>query len=135
MSCGLRSFPSTYGRSDKRETSVHYRPSSSGRMNLSGISPEDLDKAVQQIDAYSMDVVLQNFRRSFGLTTPFFQSLSLDPPATMEELYRRADKYSTLEDNILVASQTVMITAQNSKPTTKGQPEQKESQSKNQKRS
>ena len=29
-------------------------------------------QAVQQIDIYSMDVVLQNFRRCFGLTTPFF---------------------------------------------------------------
>ena len=44
-------------------------------------------QAVQQIDVYSMDAVLQNFRRSFGPTTPFFQSLSLDLSATMEELY------------------------------------------------
>ena len=82
-----------------------------------------------------MDAVLQNFQRSFGPTTPFFHSLSLDPPVTMEELYRRADKYSTLEDNIGAASQTVMITAQSSKLTTKGRSEQKGSQSKNQKRS
>ena len=61
-------------------------------------------QAVQQIDMYSMNAVLQNFRRSFGPTTPFFQSLSLDPPVTMEELYRWADKFSTLEDNIRVAS-------------------------------
>ena len=67
-------------------------------------------QAVQQIDIYSMDAVLQNFRRSFELTTSFFQSLSLDPLANMEELYRRADKFSTLEDNIRIASQTVMIT-------------------------
>ena len=38
-------------------------------------------QAVQQIVIYSMDAVLQNFRRSFGPTTLFFQSLSLDPPA------------------------------------------------------
>ena len=44
-------------------------------------------QAVQQIDVYSMDAVLQNFKRSFGSTTPFFQSLSLDPPETMEDLY------------------------------------------------
>ena len=92
-------------------------------------------QVVQQIDAYSMDAVLQNFQRSFGPTTPFFQSLSLDPPVTMEELYRRADKYSTLEDNIRAASQTIMITAQNSKPGTKGQLEHKGSQTKNQKHS
>ena len=90
-------------------------------------------QAVQQIDIYTMDVVLQNFRRSFRLTTPFFQSLSLDPPVTMEELYRRADKFSTLEDNIRAASQTVMITAQNNKPATKGLSEQKINQSKSQK--
>ena len=46
-------------------------------------------QTVQQIDIYSMDAVFQNFRRSFGTTTPFFQSLSLDPLATIEELYRR----------------------------------------------
>ena len=57
-------------------------------------------QAVQQIDSYNMDAVLQNLRRRFGPTTPFFHSLSLDSPAIMEELYRRADKYSTLEDNI-----------------------------------
>ena len=91
-------------------------------------------QAVQQIDVYSMNAVLQNFRRSFGPTTPFFQSLSLDPPKTMEELYRRTDKFSTLEDNIRAASQTVMITTQNNKLATKGQSEQKSNQSKSQKR-
>ena len=82
-----------------------------------------------------MDAVFQNFRRSFGSTTPFFHSLSLDLPTIMEELYRRADKYSMLEDSIRAASQTVMIIAQSSKTTNKGQFEQKGSQGKNQKRS
>ena len=77
-----------------------------------------------------MDAVLQNFRRSFGPTTPFFQSLSLDPPASMEELYQRADKFSTLEDNIRAASQTVMITAQSNKQAAKGPSEQRSSQGK-----
>ena len=58
-----------------------------------------------------MDSVLQNFRKSFALSTPFFHSLSLDPLATMEELYIQADIYSTLEDNIRAATQTVMITS------------------------
>ena len=91
-------------------------------------------QVVQQIDTYSIKAVLQNFQRSFGPTTHFLQSLSLDPLATMEELYRRANKYSTLEDNIRAASQTMMITAQSSKAATKSQPEQKESQNKGQKR-
>ena len=91
-------------------------------------------QAIQQIDIYSMDAVLQNFRRSFGLTTPFFQSLSLDPPATMEELYRREGKFSTLEDNIRSALKTIMITTQSGKPATKSSSEQKSSQNKGQKR-
>ena len=45
-------------------------------------------------------------------STPFFLSLSLDLLATMEELYRRANRYSMLEDNIRAATQTVMITSQ-----------------------
>ena len=90
-------------------------------------------QAVQQIDIYSMDAVLQNFRRSFGPTTPFFQSLSLDPPATMEELYQRANKFSTFEDNIRATSQTVMITAQDPKPAVKGPSKHKHSQGKSQK--
>ena len=35
-------------------------------------------QAVQQVECYSMDVILKNFRRSFGLSTPLFQLLSLD---------------------------------------------------------
>ena len=41
-------------------------------------------QAVQQVESYCMDEVLQNFRRSFGPSTFLFQSLSLDPLATME---------------------------------------------------
>ena len=69
-------------------------------------------QAVQQIEFYNMDAVLQNFKRSFGLLTPFFHSLSLNLLATMEELYRQADLYSTLEDNIRATTQMVMITNQ-----------------------
>ena len=91
-------------------------------------------QAVQQIDVYSIDAILQNLWRSFGPTTLFFQSLSMDPPVTMEELHRRADKFSTLEDNIRAASKTIMITTQSNKPTAKGPFEQKRSQNKGQKR-
>ena len=79
-----------------------------------------------------MDAVLQDFRRSFGPSTSFFHSLSLDPSGTMEELYRWADRYSTLEDNIRSATQIVMIT---SKSMGKKSYESKEGQSINRKQS
>ena len=69
-------------------------------------------QAVQQVEPYIMDAVLQNFKRNFGPSIPFFQSLSLDPPTTLEELYRRADRYSMWEDNIRAVAQIVMITNQ-----------------------
>ena len=81
-------------------------------------------QAIQQVEVYSIDAVLQNFRRSFAPSTRFFHSLSLDLPATMEELYRRAYRYSTLEDNIRATTQTVMIT---SKPARSSKPEWKKS--------
>ena len=56
----------------------------------------------------------------------------------MEELYRRADKYSMLEDNVGVATQTVMITSQLAKGyklSRKKPSESKEGQSRDRKRS
>ena len=85
-----------------------------------------------------MDAILQNFRRSFKSSTPFFHSLYLDSPATMEELYRWADRYSTLEDNIRAATQIVMITSKPAKSNNqegKKSSESKEGQSRNRKRS
>ena len=67
-------------------------------------------QAVQQVESCSMDTILQNFRRSFAPSTPFFQALSLKPPPTMEDLYKKADRYATLEDNTRAATQAVVIT-------------------------
>ena len=82
-----------------------------------------------------MDAVLQNFRKSFSPSTLFFHSLSLDPPATMEELYRRVDRYSTLED-ICVVTQTIMIISKlagSSKSEMKKLPKPEEGHGKNRK--
>ena len=85
-----------------------------------------------------MDAILQNFRRSFGPSTLFFKSLSLDLLVTMEELYRWVDWYSMLEDNIHATTQIVMITnqlAEGNKPPRKKSSKSKEGQSRDQKRS
>ena len=95
-------------------------------------------QAIQRLESYNMDAVLQNFTRNFGLSTPFFWSLSLDPPKTMEELYRQDDKSSMLENNVRAVTQTVMITSQSiegHKPSRKKSFESKGGQNKDQKRS
>ncbi|RVW60082.1 hypothetical protein CK203_086552 [Vitis vinifera] len=56
-------------------------------------------QAILQVEAYSMDVVLQIFKRGICPGTPFFESLAKKPPITMDDLFRRANKYSMLEDD------------------------------------
>ena len=95
-------------------------------------------QVVQQIESYSMDAILQNFRKSFTPSTHSFQSLSLDPPTKMEELYIRADRYSMLEDNIRAVTQIVMITSQpaeGNNPSGKQPSKSKEGQNRDRKRS
>ncbi|KAL6322404.1 hypothetical protein AAG906_007958 [Vitis piasezkii] len=57
-------------------------------------------QAVLQIEACSMDAVLQIFKRSICPGTPFFESLAKKPPITMDDLFKRANKYSMLEDDV-----------------------------------
>ncbi|KAL6338164.1 hypothetical protein AAG906_012861 [Vitis piasezkii] len=66
-------------------------------------------QAVLQIEACSMDAVLQIFKRSICPGTPFFESLAKKPPVTMDDLFRRANKYSMLEDDVRAATQQVLV--------------------------
>ena len=65
-----------------------------------------------QVEAYSMDAVLQIFKRSICPGTPFFESLTKKPPTTMDDLFRRANKYSMLEDDVRVATQQILVIGQ-----------------------
>ncbi|RVW23539.1 hypothetical protein CK203_091504 [Vitis vinifera] len=56
-----------------------------------------------------MDAVLQIFKRSICPGTPFFESLAKKPPTTMDDLFRRANKYSMLEDDVRAATQQVLV--------------------------
>ncbi|RVW21287.1 hypothetical protein CK203_110079 [Vitis vinifera] len=72
-------------------------------------------QAVLQVEAYSMDAVLQIFKRSICPGTPFFESLAKKPPTTMDDLFRRANKYSMLEDDVQAATQQVLVAGQASR--------------------
>ena len=52
---------------------------------------------VLQVEPCSIDIVLQIFKRSICPGTPFFESVAKKPPATMDDLFKRANKYSMLE--------------------------------------
>ncbi|XP_034707722.1 uncharacterized protein LOC117930990 [Vitis riparia] len=72
-------------------------------------------QAVLQVEAYNMDVVLQIFKRSIYPDTPFFKSLAKKPPTTMGDLFRRASKYSILEDDVRAATQQILVVGQASR--------------------
>ena len=73
------------------------------------------DQAVLQVEAYNMDDVLQIFKRSICPGTPFFESLAKKPPTTMDDLFRRASKYSMLEDDMRAATQQILVFGQASR--------------------
>ncbi|RVX19369.1 hypothetical protein CK203_008851 [Vitis vinifera] len=72
-------------------------------------------QAVLQVESYSMDAVLQIFKRNICPRTPFFESLAKKPPTTMDDLFRRASKYPMLEDDIRAATQQVLVAGQTTK--------------------
>ncbi|RVX16969.1 hypothetical protein CK203_003060 [Vitis vinifera] len=72
-------------------------------------------QVVLQVEAYSMDAVLQIFKRSIYPGTPFFESLAKKPPTTMDDLFQRASKYSMLENDVRAATQQIMVAEQASR--------------------
>ena len=72
-------------------------------------------QAMLQVEAYSIDVVLQIFKRSICLGTPFFELLAKKPPTTMDDLFRRVSKYSMLENDVQATTQQILVAGQASR--------------------
>ena len=62
-----------------------------------------------------MDANLQIFKRSISPDTPFFESLTKKPPTSMDDLFRWADKYAMLKDDVQATSQQYLVTNQPTK--------------------
>ena len=65
---------------------------------------------VLQVESYSMDTILQIFKRSICSGMSFFESLIKKPSTTMDDLFRRTNKYSMLEDDVRAATQQILVT-------------------------
>nr|CAN69509.1 hypothetical protein VITISV_012512 [Vitis vinifera] len=83
------------------------------KQNISTL--QNIKNAILQVEAYSMDVVLQIFKRSICPGTPFFESLAKKPPTTMDDLFQRTNKYSMLEVDVRAATQQILVTRQQAK--------------------
>ncbi|RVW55146.1 hypothetical protein CK203_066938 [Vitis vinifera] len=66
-------------------------------------------QAVLQIEVCSMDAVLQNLQEKHLSGHSIFESLAKKPPTTMDDLFRRANKYSMLEDDVRAAHSTSLV--------------------------
>ena len=67
-------------------------------------------QSVLQVEGYSMDAILQIFKRSICLDTSFFESFAKKPPTTMDDLFWRANEYSMLEDDVQAATHQILVT-------------------------
>ncbi|RVX04913.1 hypothetical protein CK203_019150 [Vitis vinifera] len=65
-------------------------------------------QAVLQIEVCSMDAVLQIFKEA-SVQALHFSNRWKKPPTTMDDLFRRANKYSMLEDDVRAATQQVLV--------------------------
>lgn len=63
--------------------------------------------AILQLDEVSMDTIMQ----AIFPNTPFFNSISLKPPVSMDELFQIANKYSILKDDLRVATHRALSVA------------------------
>ena len=57
-----------------------------------------------------MDAILQIFKKNISPGTPFFEFLAKKLPVTMDDLFRRANKYSMLEADVYTTTQQVLVT-------------------------
>ena len=62
------------------------------------------NQAIIQMESYIMDAILHIFKRSINPGMPFFESVTKKSPIMMDNLFKRADKYSMLEDDIQATS-------------------------------
>ena len=75
---------------------------------------KQFEHVILKVESCSLDAILQIFKRSICLGTPFFESLAKKLSAMMDNLFKWANKNSMLKDNVHVTRQHVLVT---SRPT------------------
>lgn len=68
--------------------------------------------AILQLDGVNMDTFMQAINEAIHPNTLFFNSISLEPPHSIDELFQCANRYAMLEDDIKVPSQRISQVSQ-----------------------
>lgn len=56
-------------------------------------------EAILQLDGVSVDIVMQAINEAIHPNTPFFNSISLKPSHSIDELFQRVNYYAMLEND------------------------------------
>ena len=67
--------------------------------------------ALLQLDSVSSDTTLQAVKQAIRLNTQFFDSLSLQPSASIDELFQRGNQYAMLKDDVMAATKRMAASA------------------------
>ena len=97
---------------------THHKQNKSTIQNIKIQENESLREFVKrfgqvllQVESYIMDTILQIFKKNICPSAPFFESLAKKPLATMDDLFRRVNKYSMLEDDVCATTKQVLVTS------------------------
>ena len=64
-------------------------------------------QTILQVEFYS--TILQIFKQSISQGTPFFESLAKKSPVSLDDMFKRADKYAMLKDDVRATSQLILV--------------------------
>ena len=71
--------------------------------------------AILQLEAVTPYTILQAVKQAIRLNTQFFDSLSLHPPMTIDELFQRGYQYAMLKDDIVATTKRTVATTSDSR--------------------
>ena len=71
--------------------------------------------ALLQLDSVSPDTTLQVVKQAIHLNSLFFDSFSLQPPTSIDELFQRGNKYAMLKDDVVAATKRTVASTSDSR--------------------
>ena len=72
---------------------------------------------ILQLESVTIELIMQAVKETIQPNTPFFASLSLDPPGSVDELLQHANQYVMLEDEVAVASKQSLTVPRTDNPS------------------
>ena len=76
--------------------------------------------ALLQLDFVSSNTALQAIKQAIRPNTQFFNSLSFQPPTSIDELFKRGNQYAMLEDDVIAETKQTVTSSSESRSYSRG---------------